>query len=154
MPDMSLLLGVVAIGRNEGDRLKRCLRSVPATVTVALLTAPLLIAGEEPELCQRLRVLGWQIWRLDAPMTVHDANMHRFGQFWNRAIRSGFGYAQVNYKTKASSGDELYKREVGSALIWTVGLGVDRYDADRFIRDCRAVSGFSDLDNAVAQADL
>ncbi len=25
-----------------------------------------LIAGEEPELCVRLRQAGWRIWRLDA----------------------------------------------------------------------------------------
>ena len=29
-----------------------------------------LIAGEEPDLCRRLRVLGWEIWRLDAEMTA------------------------------------------------------------------------------------
>ena len=83
-----------------------------------------LIAGEKPELCQRLRSRGWLIWRLDAPMTIHDADMHRFGQYWKRAIGSGFGYAQVNHKTKASGGDELYKREVASALVWTVGLAI------------------------------
>ena len=32
-----------------------------------------LIAGEEPELCVRLRAKGWSIWRLDAEMTLHDA---------------------------------------------------------------------------------
>lgn len=85
---------------------------------------PALIAGEEPELCQRLRSRQWQIWRLDEPMTIHDADMHRFGQYWNRAIRSGFGYAQVNHKTKASGGGELYKREIASALMWTIGLAV------------------------------
>jgi hypothetical protein len=81
-----------------------------------------MIAGEEPELCQRLRGAGWQIWRLDAAMTVHDANMHYFGQWWKRAIRSGFGYAQVYNKTKASLGDQLYRREVSSALFWTIGI--------------------------------
>ena len=29
---------------------------------------PQLIAGEEPELCVRLRERGWKIWRLDAEM--------------------------------------------------------------------------------------
>ena len=53
-----------------------------------------LIAGEEPELCARLRQAGWKIWRLDAEMTCHDAAMTRFGQWWKRAVRSGYGYAQ------------------------------------------------------------
>ncbi|MEM9139196.1 MAG: glycosyltransferase, partial [Pseudomonadota bacterium] len=43
-----------------------------------------LIAGEEPELCVRLRAAGWRVWRLDAEMTLHDADMHRFGQWWRR----------------------------------------------------------------------
>lgn len=81
-----------------------------------------MIAGEEPELCQRLRSAGWQIWRLDAPMTIHDADMHRFGQWWKRAVRSGFGYAQVYNKTRASGGDQLYRREIVSALFWTIGI--------------------------------
>lgn len=85
---------------------------------------PAMIAGEEPELCQRLRIADWQIWRLGAPMTIHDADMHRFNQYWQRTIRSGFGYAQVFHKTRASGGDILYQREVGSALFWTVGIGL------------------------------
>jgi len=53
-----------------------------------------VIAGEEPELCVRLRGAGWKIMRLDAEMTWHDAAMMRFGQWWKRAKRAGFAYAQ------------------------------------------------------------
>ena len=83
---------------------------------------PAMIAVEEPELRQRLRSVGWQIWRLNAPMTIHHADMHRFSQYWNRAIRSVFGDAQVMYKTRASAGDLLYPREVIGALFWTLGI--------------------------------
>lgn len=55
---------------------------------------PVLIAGEEPELCVRLRQAGWQIWRLNAEMTRHDAAIHRFGQWWRRTRRAGHAYAQ------------------------------------------------------------
>ena len=55
---------------------------------------PALIAGEEPELCVRLRRAGWQIWRLQAEMTRHDANIMRFGQWWRRARRAGHAYAE------------------------------------------------------------
>nr|WP_259650622.1 glycosyltransferase [Roseobacter sp. OBYS 0001] len=55
---------------------------------------PTLIAGEEPEMCLRMRRLGWKIWRLDTEMTLHDAAMLRFGQFWQRARRGGYAYAQ------------------------------------------------------------
>lgn len=54
---------------------------------------PDLIAGEEPELCVRIRQLGWKVWRIDAEMTLHDANMTHFGQWWKRSIRGGYAYA-------------------------------------------------------------
>jgi len=53
-----------------------------------------LVAGEEPELCVRLRLAGWHIWRLNSEMTLHDANMTSFGQWWRRNIRSGYAFAQ------------------------------------------------------------
>ncbi len=53
-----------------------------------------LICGEEPELCIRLRQAGWTIQRLDAEMTLHDAKMTTFNQFWKRSVRGGWAYAQ------------------------------------------------------------
>lgn len=55
---------------------------------------PALIAGEEPEMCVRMRAKGWEIWRLDAEMTLHDAAMTRFSQFWKRAKRAGHAWAE------------------------------------------------------------
>lgn len=55
---------------------------------------PDLIAGEEPEMCLRMRRKGWKIWRLDAEMTLHDAAMTRVGQFWKRAERAGYAAAE------------------------------------------------------------
>ncbi|MEP1356260.1 MAG: glycosyltransferase family A protein [Tateyamaria sp.] len=55
---------------------------------------PDLIAGEEPELCVRLRRNGWDIWRIDAEMTLHDAAIIRFAQWWQRARRAGHAYAE------------------------------------------------------------
>lgn len=56
-----------------------------------------LIAGEEPELCVRLRAVGWKIWRLDEDMAIHDAAMTRFGQWWSRSMRTGYAFAQGAY---------------------------------------------------------
>lgn len=56
---------------------------------------PDLIAGEEPELCVRLRARGWKIWRLDAEMALHDAALTRFGQWWQRTRRGGYAYAEA-----------------------------------------------------------
>lgn len=55
---------------------------------------PTLICGEEPEMCVRLRQAGWTIKRIDSEMTIHDAAMMRFGQWWRRSIRGGWAYAQ------------------------------------------------------------
>lgn len=55
---------------------------------------PRLIAGEEPEFCVRLRAAGWEVWRLDREMTLHDAAMTRFDQWWQRARRGGYSYAE------------------------------------------------------------
>jgi len=52
-----------------------------------------LICGEEPELCHRLRKLGWTIWCLGDPMTLHDAAIIRVGQWFKRAVRTGYGFA-------------------------------------------------------------
>lgn len=55
---------------------------------------PGLIAGEEPELCVRLRGAGWKIWRLEAEMTLHDAAITRLGQWWQRTRRAGHAFAE------------------------------------------------------------
>lgn len=80
-----------------------------------------LPAGEEPELCHRLRGQGWLVWRLDAPMTIHDAAMHRFRQWWLRAVRSGLGYAQT-WRATSGRPQPLYRRECLRAVAWTLGV--------------------------------
>ncbi|MGB7161383.1 MAG: glycosyltransferase [Tepidisphaeraceae bacterium] len=55
---------------------------------------PSVIAGEEPEMCVRLRAKGWTILRVDAEMTLHDAAMTRFGQWWKRNLRAGHAAAE------------------------------------------------------------
>ncbi|KAA8608172.1 glycosyl transferase, partial [Salipiger aestuarii] len=43
----------------------------------------------------RLRKGGWRLERIPREMTRHDADTHRFGQWWTRAVRTGHGFAQV-----------------------------------------------------------
>ncbi|RVT94864.1 glycosyltransferase family 2 protein [Sphingomonas crocodyli] len=54
-----------------------------------------MIAGEEPDLCIRLRRAGWQILCIDAEMTLHDAAITRFGQWWRRTARAGHAFAEL-----------------------------------------------------------
>src|SRR3981081_3290720 len=53
-----------------------------------------VIAAEEDELCVRLRAANWQIWRLPDEMALHDAAMTHFRQWWRRAFRAGYAFAQ------------------------------------------------------------
>jgi glycosyltransferase involved in cell wall biosynthesis len=54
---------------------------------------PDVIAGEEPELCLRIREKGWKIVRLNQDMGLHDASITRFNQWWKRNVRAGYAYA-------------------------------------------------------------
>lgn len=80
-----------------------------------------LIAGEEPELCVRLRALGWRIWRLDSEMTLHDADMTRFNQWWRRAKRAGYAYAHGAHLHGASS-ERHFIWETRRAWLWGIGV--------------------------------
>ncbi len=82
---------------------------------------PTLIAGEEPELCVRLRRAGWRIERIDAEMTLHDAAMTRMGQWWTRARRAGHAYAEG--AAMHGRPPERHKvAELRRALIWAVAI--------------------------------
>lgn len=56
---------------------------------------PTVIAAEDDEFCLRLAEAGWRLERLPVEMTLHDAAMTRFGQWWQRAKRAGHGFAQL-----------------------------------------------------------
>jgi GT2 family glycosyltransferase len=71
-------------------------------------------AAEDDELCLRLRKSGGRIWSLPDDMALHDAAMTRFAQWWRRARRAGYAYAQ------------------GAAMH---GASPDRH----FVRDCRRI---------------
>jgi cellulose synthase/poly-beta-1,6-N-acetylglucosamine synthase-like glycosyltransferase len=78
-------------------------------------------AGEEPELCKRLRSSGWRIERIDAEMTWHDSAMFRFSQWWRRQRRSGYGALDVTKRYGVIG----FRRELRSARFWTIGwLGI------------------------------
>jgi glycosyltransferase involved in cell wall biosynthesis len=82
---------------------------------------PALIAGEEPELCLRLRQQGWQIYRIDCEMTLHDAQMVQFSQWWQRAVRGGHAYAEVSWLHRHDS-EKFWMRE--SLRIWLWGCAI------------------------------
>jgi GT2 family glycosyltransferase len=103
-----------------------------------------MIAGEEAALCAKLRKSGGKIWRLDCPMTVHDAAMTEFHQWWTRNVRTGHAFAE-NAIHHASPHDRRQLRSILAlglvapcalvtgtlilnpwlrVILWTGGLGL------------------------------
>jgi hypothetical protein len=78
-----------------------------------------MIAGEEPELCVRLRQHGWRIWCSDAEMVRHDAAMTHFWQWWRRAKRAGHAYAE-GAALHASAAERPFCRETRSIWAWAL----------------------------------
>lgn len=82
--------------------------------------SPALIAGEEPELCHRIRAQGWTIHRLPMEMTTHDAAMTRFAQWWQRNRRSGYAFAEAF--AQRGRGNRAMLRTVVSNVVWSLPL--------------------------------
>jgi glycosyltransferase involved in cell wall biosynthesis len=80
-----------------------------------------MIAGEEPELSVRLRAAGWRLWRLADEMTLHDAAMTRFAQWWKRMLRSGYAFALGAF-LHGTRPERHFVWESRRAWLWAVGL--------------------------------
>lgn len=59
-----------------------------------------VVAGEEPELCKRLRAEGGKVMRIDQDMAYHDSAMLHFSQWWTRGVRNGYGGMEILFKYK------------------------------------------------------
>jgi len=82
-----------------------------------------LIAGEEPEMCRRIRSHGWKIRHIDFPMTGHDLAMTKWSQYWRRATRAGYAYAEVSQRFRGSGlpfWEEDARRNRNRALVLIV----------------------------------
>ena len=72
-------------------------------------------------MCVRLRAAGWQVWRLDAEMTWHDAAMTRLAQWWKRSVRAGHAFAE-GAALHGAPPERHWVRERNRALLWGAGL--------------------------------
>lgn len=80
-----------------------------------------LIAGEEPDLCLRLRQAGWKVSRLPEEMTIHDANIVDLRAWLKRCRRAGFAYAEHLWRHRGAAIPQ-WQRQVASILIWAFAL--------------------------------
>jgi glycosyltransferase involved in cell wall biosynthesis len=101
-----------------GDALVRC-----AMLAQAGGFDPTLIAGEEPELCSRIRAQGGIIRHLDVPMTLHDLAIDSWSAYWRRAFRTGHAYAEVVQRLK-SRGDTMWRRDARKNLVHGAAVAV------------------------------
>jgi glycosyltransferase involved in cell wall biosynthesis len=78
---------------------------------------PKMIAGEDTELAMRLRKAGWTLHRIDVDMTLHDAAITRFAQWWKRTRRSGHGYGEMAF-LHPDARDPNWPRTVRGIVLW------------------------------------
>jgi glycosyltransferase involved in cell wall biosynthesis len=84
---------------------------------------PTIAAGEEPDLCCRIRQAGFRVVRLDCPMATHDLDMMRFSQWWRRSVRGGYGALKLTlFGPVISRG--AFRSQVRSTLVWGIGLPI------------------------------
>ncbi len=76
-----------------------------------------LIAGEEPDLCFRLRGKGWKVLCIDADMGWHDAAMTTFRQWWRRSVRTGHAYAECSRRLGGTP-ERFWVHETRSIVVW------------------------------------
>jgi GT2 family glycosyltransferase len=79
------------------------------------------IAGEEPDLGVRMALAGHSVIKIDRPMAIHDAQMTRFRQWWNRAVRGGHALAHRYAQHRQTSFSDA-RHELMSTLFWGFGL--------------------------------
>lgn len=84
-----------------------------------------LIAGEEPELCRRIRSHGYTILHIDHPMTKHDLDIADWRQYWNRAVRAGYAYAEISERYRYSDDPSWTSESKGNLIrgtFWVLSL--------------------------------
>lgn len=81
-----------------------------------------IIAGEDPEMSNRVINAGYKILHIDAEMVKHDLSITTFRQYWKHAYRSGYAYGIVSDLTQNRTvplwGD-VKKRNIIQGLVYT-----------------------------------
>lgn len=85
-----------------------------------------LIAAEDTELCARIRTRGYSILHIDRRMVLHDLAISKFSQYWKRAVRTGYAYAEVSERIQQNALPNWYRqarrnRVQGVAMLTLLG---------------------------------
>ncbi len=76
-----------------------------------------IIAAEDDDFCLRAKNAGYKTYRLDAAMSMHDANIKHIFQWYQRAKRGGHGYANI-YHLYGQAPLKYFQRQIKSVLFW------------------------------------
>lgn len=78
---------------------------------------PLLLTGEEADLCARVRAAGHRVVRIGTLMASHDSKLLTFGAWWRRIFWGGCGVA-LEYRIKAGDVSAARRKETRSVFLW------------------------------------
>ena len=70
------------------------------------------IAGEDADLCARIRAKGYVALHLDRVMVHHDLAIYKFSQYWRRSVRSGHAYAEISERFRQSDSAVWRKKAI------------------------------------------
>lgn len=80
-----------------------------------------LIAGEDFDLCLRAAALGYKTLRVDAPMSLHDADISHFSQWYRRTKRGGHAWINL-YQLHGAAAGGYFKHKIARVLAWAVAF--------------------------------
>ena len=84
---------------------------------------PSVIAGQDSELGVRMKLAGYIVFKIDAPMATHDAGIDTFRQWWKRSVRAGHAIGQRAYLNgNTPLRDCVHERR--STWFWGIGLPI------------------------------
>ena len=80
---------------------------------------PDIIAGEEPNFCLRMNAAGYHVTKIDVEMAIHDAEITKFSQWWQRVVREGHSIGQGALLSKQAGANDMQKESMST---WLWGL--------------------------------
>ena len=80
-----------------------------------------VIAGEDSEFGVRVALAGFKVTKIAVEMATHDADIHRFAQWWRRAVRGGHAIGQ-RFSLHGRGAMRDCARERRSVLVWGLAL--------------------------------
>ena len=80
-----------------------------------------VIAGEDSEFGVRVAMAGFKVTKIGVEMATHDADIHRFSQWWRRAVRGGHAIGQ-RFSLHGHEPIRDCARERRSVLLWGLAL--------------------------------